>query len=679
MFKLQRYFSIASLVSITVAAAALGAFYRHVAVADLLTLGQRNNVELTQVLSNTSRASFRPLIDPAAAPASEAERAAILTALRAKLIDHVDGLSIVKVKIYDLAGLTVYSSEPRQIGEDKSANGGFLSARAGQPVSELTHRDTFSAFEQTIENRDLLSSYVPVLRADGTVEAVFEVYDDLTPALRQVDDTQKTIVMGVAAVLLALYGVLFLIVRRADRILREQHAAQKTAEERLRQARDTLEERVKERTAQLETANAGLHAEVGERRRAEAALIEAKHAAEAANAAKSQFLANVSHELRTPLNAVIGMTDLLLDTTLDAEQREHVGIVHSSGEALLGIINDILDVSKIEAGKLELDAANFRLHELVREAIATFAAPVRDKHLELHVSIDAAVPRTVRGDAGRVRQVLTNLVGNAVKFTSRGCIEVRVELAKSTSADRNADSVRFVITDTGIGISADTQARLFQPFVQGDGSMTRQYGGTGLGLAIGKQLVEMMGGTIGVESEPGRGSRFWFAVRLEKAACITEDMVAKTESADQAGGRSARVLLVEDNAVNQQVAVAMLQKLGCAVDVAADGQQALDAEARATYDLIFMDCQMPVMDGFATTRAIREREAQAMDEERRARRIPIVAMTANALQEDRERCLRHGMDDYLAKPFRQQQLKAMLERWLPRLGGDSMAPALSPS
>ncbi len=521
-------------------------------------------------------------------------------------------------------------------------------------------------------------------------------------------------------------------------------------------------------------------------------------AAEAANAAKSQFLANMSHEIRTPMNGVLGMTELLLDAGLSETQRHYAQTIRSSGEALLKIINDILDFSKIEAGRLELDPVEVDLRDLGEDTLQLLASHAHRKGIELACRIAPEVPQLIRTDPVRLSQILLNLLGNAIKFTERGEVTVSIERdgASLDGAQPPQCRLRISVRDSGIGISSEAQARLFQAFNQADGSTTRRFGGTGLGLAVSRQLAAMMGGEIGVQSEPGRGSTFWFTIRAEimagaKPAPVRADLhgmrvlivednatnrtillhqitalgavcelaedgmaglaelraglargcpyhlalidmkmprmngielisavraeaglrdtrlamltsmsgageaaatraagadayltkpvrreelanaLARLTSVTSAGTsvagayadaafdcRGARVLLAEDNPVNQEIARAMLESAGCQVTVAVNGRAAVEQWAAQRFELVLMDCQMPELDGFEATRELRARETAG------SARIPIVALTANAMDGDRERCLAAGMDDYLSKPFKRSDLTAVLRRWL---------------
>lgn len=448
---------------------------------------------------------------------------------------------------------------------------------------------------------------------------------------------------------------------------------------------EELESRIKELELQIKDLKASASSEEHESIKKE--LIHARQIAEDANRSKTMFLANMSHEIRTPMNSIIGIYNVLNQTALNDEQREFLEIINISSQNLLAIINDILDLSKIEAGQVKLEKKPFSIQEEIHKVIKLLSIKAKGKGIDLYSKIQSAVPSCVTGDPARLRQILINLANNAIKFTNEGQVMIAVEVidpdSKSSriknisellpdnypilsAANHEVIVLRFEVTDTGIGIPVEDQENLFNEFAQLENPLIQKYEGTGLGLSISKNLTRLMNGKIGVISEPGKGSTFWFTLALEKC---NEVLLPPNGSIQNHGNKTIRpltILLVEDNLLNQKFAMTSLQRAGHKVEVAENGRIAVEKFKTRPYDLILMDIAMPIMDGIEATRIIRsiENEKRNQNNALSAKAIKIVAITAHVMMTDREKCLAAGMDDYLAKPYRPQELLAIIENFV---------------
>ena len=480
MFKLLRYFSLTSLAAFIVVIFVLAQYYRRTAVEELLALGESRNVALTQVMGNSlgeEIAAFMGVVQglPGGEGIGDAVRALPETqALRQAVLEQMQGVDVVKVKAYDLNGLTIFSTEAKQIGEDKSTNAGYLAAAQGDVATELTHRDTFSAFEEMVEDRDVISSYVPLRHGgvDAPIAGVFEIYSDVTPLLQRIDSTQRSVVLVVVLLLLVLYGILFWIVRRADQILRQQYAEIRAAEQEAQSARQ---------------------------------------AAEAANQAKDEFISFAAHELRSPLTAIRGYVDLIssgMAGPVSEKQASFLKVILSGYEQMVVLISDLSDLARLDMGKLRMEAAPVLLGEVLTEVTAGLQAYADERRHTVQVQAPPDLP-LVFADRARLVQVLTNLVSNACKYTPPGGqINVRARLEDGSSPP----FVQIAVQDNGLGISPEDQQKIFQKFFRSEDREARSVSGTGLGLNLTRSLVEMQGGRIWFESEYRKGTTFYFTL-----------------------------------------------------------------------------------------------------------------------------------------------------------------------
>lgn len=526
-----------------------------------------------------------------------------------KVRDFTRNTDILKVKIYDVSGITIYSTVHSELGADKSGNSGWQAGLSGELFSKLTHRGKFSAVEGEVFNRDLVATYVPI-RVDGDqIVGVTELYTDRSSSIEKSKAVFSTLTVFLPFISSLIFFMLLAIVWYAEKERKHQNKA-------------------------LDDINSQLSV--------------AKEKALKASEAKSEFLAVMSHEIRTPLNGVIGTLSLVELQDLSSESRDLIHTALNSSELLTSVINDILDYSKIESGKFELHTQTMSLEKLIRQVFKTYQSMLEDKGLDFSVELQGIDDLSVEADAVRIKQILNNYVNNAYNFTEQGSIKLSV----TRLPDKR---FKFAVSDTGIGVSEEAQSLLFKDFSQIDHGTTRSYGGSGLGLFICKRLSELMGGEVGVDSVLGEGSTFFAVLPLQE---VQPKKIVQAKPLTQSGTvsdkQSKHLLVVEDNKVNQLVATKLLDFLGYSYDICEDGKQCLDFVAHQPVDLILMDCQMPVMDGFEATRRLREMNVETT----------IVALTANAQESDKKQCIDAGMDGFLSKPFNVEQLDAILTKYL---------------
>ncbi len=789
-FQLLRNFSIVSLTAFILAITLLEILYRQQVVHNLRILTEKNNVILTQFLLNriwqeydTFLSSTQTFSDEALATHSKTRQ------IKEIVTQKLESFSVLKVKIYDLQGRTVFSTNFSEIGQDKSKSSGFLLAKSGKIVSQLGHRDTFKILNTTLEHRDLLSSYIPmyVNGNNKDIVGVFELYTDVTPFLQQINQTQKNLFLGSLAILTIVYAILFLFVKKADGLLKRQYQqleaseiSYRTQANELKEVLDQLEHaqlKLLNTTERLQLATSsgkigiwdwdiphnrlnwddymcelygielssltntfeqweqtlhpedapqvkellsqslqgekkfhtifriifpdgsirwieahaivqkndrdeaermvGVNIDVSSQKLAEAELQRTNIELARATKLKNEFLATISHELRTPLNAILGTSETLLDKLygeISEVQKDAIKVIDRNATHLLQLINDIIDLTRIESGTMELQRQPTKINDLCENSLVLVRQQAFNKQIQTHLQITSTLPDLVIDiDKQRITKALINLLNNAIKFTpAEGSVTLKVTSkaeafqlnSASTESSPNSSQtwIGFSVIDTGIGISQENIGKLFQPFVQIDSALNRKYSGTGLGLSLVKQIVELHGGQVGVISEEGVGSHFWFDLPFDNLLLQSSTPTLPTDSVDPPTQQVTSeqpivpscILLAEDNLSNIKTISSYLKIKGYKVIIAEDGEEAVNMAKSEHPDLILMDIQMPKVDGLEAMKQIRQDSA--------LKDTPIIAITGFAMDGDREKCLAAGATDYFTKPVRLKQLATIIEQ-----------------